>query len=29
VAWTGRLDVIASQLAEHFERGNELARAIP
>jgi AAA ATPase domain len=29
VAWTGRLDVIASQLAEHFERGNEPARAIP
>jgi DNA-binding winged helix-turn-helix (wHTH) protein len=29
VAWTGRLDVIASQLAEHFERGNELVRAIP
>ena len=28
-AWTGRLDVIASELAEHFERGNELARAIP
>jgi DNA-binding winged helix-turn-helix (wHTH) protein/predicted ATPase len=24
-----RLDVIASQLAEHFERGNELAQAIP
>jgi DNA-binding winged helix-turn-helix (wHTH) protein/predicted ATPase len=29
VAWTGRLDVIASQLAEHFERGNKLTRAIP
>jgi predicted ATPase len=29
VAWAGRLDAIASQLAEHFERGNELARAIP
>jgi predicted ATPase len=29
VAWTGRLDIIASELAEHFERGNELARAIP
>jgi predicted ATPase/DNA-binding winged helix-turn-helix (wHTH) protein len=28
-AWTGKLDVIASELAEHFERGNELARAIP
>jgi predicted ATPase/DNA-binding winged helix-turn-helix (wHTH) protein len=28
-AWTGRLDVIASELAEHFERGNEPARAIP
>lgn len=28
-AWTGRLDAIASELAEHFERGNELARAIP
>lgn len=29
VAWIGRLDVIASQLADHFECGNELARAIP
>jgi predicted ATPase/predicted heme/steroid binding protein len=29
VAWVGRLDAIASQLAEHFERGNDLARAIP
>ena len=28
-AWTGRLDAIASELAEHFERGNEPARAIP
>jgi predicted ATPase len=28
-AWTGKLDMIASELAEHFERGNELARAIP
>ena len=28
-AWTGRLDSIAAELAEHFERGNELARAIP
>jgi DNA-binding winged helix-turn-helix (wHTH) protein/predicted ATPase len=27
-AWTGKLDMIASELAEHFERGNELARAI-
>jgi adenylate cyclase len=27
-AWTGKLDVIASELAEHFERGNELGRAI-
>jgi predicted ATPase len=27
--WTGRLDAIAAELAEHFERGNELARAIP
>jgi DNA-binding winged helix-turn-helix (wHTH) protein/predicted ATPase len=29
VAWAGRLDAIASQLAEHFERGNEPVRAIP
>ena len=29
VAWTGRLNAIASELAEHFERGNELAHAIP
>src|ERR1700720_109987 len=28
-AWVGRLDTISSELAEHFERGNELARAIP
>jgi predicted ATPase len=28
-AWTGRLDAIASELAEHFDRGNEPARAIP
>jgi len=28
-AWAGRLDAIASELAEHFERGGELARAIP
>jgi DNA-binding winged helix-turn-helix (wHTH) protein/predicted ATPase len=28
-AWTGRLDTIAAELAEHFERGNELARSIP
>jgi DNA-binding winged helix-turn-helix (wHTH) protein/predicted ATPase len=28
-AWIGRLDAISSELAEHFERGNELARAIP
>lgn len=28
-AWAGRLDAIASELAEHFERGNELVRAIP
>ena len=28
-AWAGRLDAIAAELAEHFERGNELARAIP
>ena len=29
VAWASRLDAIAAELAEHFERGNELARAIP
>ena len=28
-AWAGRLDAIASELAEHFERGNEPARAVP
>jgi DNA-binding winged helix-turn-helix (wHTH) protein/tetratricopeptide (TPR) repeat protein len=28
-AWAGRLDTIASELAEHFERGNEVVRAIP
>jgi predicted ATPase len=28
-AWTGRLDAIASELAEHFDRGNEPVRAIP
>ena len=28
-AWAGRLDAIAAELAEHFERGNELVRAIP
>jgi DNA-binding winged helix-turn-helix (wHTH) protein/predicted ATPase len=28
-AWAGRLDAIASELAEHFERGNEPAHAIP
>ena len=28
-AWSGRLDAIAAEIAEHFERGNELARAIP
>ena len=28
-AWTGRLDAIAAELAEHFERGNEPACAIP
>jgi DNA-binding winged helix-turn-helix (wHTH) protein/predicted ATPase len=28
-AWSGRLDMIAAELAEHFERGHELARAIP
>ncbi|HUI95411.1 MAG TPA: AAA family ATPase [Xanthobacteraceae bacterium] len=28
-AWAGRLDVIAAELAEHFDRGNEPARAIP
>lgn len=28
-AWNDRLDAIASELAEHFERGNEQVRAIP
>jgi DNA-binding winged helix-turn-helix (wHTH) protein/predicted ATPase len=28
-AWAGRLDAVAVELAEHFERGNELVRAIP
>src|SRR5258705_4131084 len=28
-AWSGRLDAIAAELAEHFERGNEAVRAIP
>ena len=28
-AWAGQLDAIAAELAEHFERGNEFARAIP
>jgi DNA-binding winged helix-turn-helix (wHTH) protein/predicted ATPase len=28
-AWAGRLEVIAAEIAEHFERGNEPARAIP
>ena len=29
LAWNGRLDAIAAELAEHFERANEIARAIP
>jgi DNA-binding winged helix-turn-helix (wHTH) protein/predicted ATPase len=29
VAWNGRLDAVAAELAEHFERANEVARAIP
>jgi DNA-binding winged helix-turn-helix (wHTH) protein/predicted ATPase len=29
IAWASRLDAIASELAEHFERSHELARAIP
>jgi hypothetical protein len=29
LAWNDRLDVIAAELAEHFERANEVARAIP
>ena len=28
-AWANRLDAIAAELAEHFERGNEFVRAIP
>jgi predicted ATPase len=28
-AWAGKLDEVASELAEHFERANESARAIP
>src|SRR5262249_40913484 len=28
-AGVGQLETISSELAEHFERGNELARAIP
>ena len=28
-AWTGHLDTIASELAEHFERANDAASAIP
>lgn len=28
-AWAARPDAIAAEIAEHFERGNELARAIP
>jgi DNA-binding winged helix-turn-helix (wHTH) protein/predicted ATPase/type II secretory pathway predicted ATPase ExeA len=28
-AWNDRLDAIVAELAEHFERANELARAIP
>lgn len=28
-AWSGRLEIVASELAEHFERGNEVVRAIP
>jgi DNA-binding winged helix-turn-helix (wHTH) protein/predicted ATPase len=28
-AWTSQPDAIASELAEHFERGNEVARAVP
>lgn len=28
-AWAGRLDAVASELAEHFERANEPMRAIP
>ena len=28
-AWAGRLDAVAAELAEHFERANEFAWAIP
>jgi len=28
-AWAGRLDAVAAELAEHFDRGNEPVRAIP
>jgi DNA-binding winged helix-turn-helix (wHTH) protein/predicted ATPase len=28
-AWSGRLEAIAAELAEHFERGNDPVRAIP
>jgi DNA-binding winged helix-turn-helix (wHTH) protein/predicted ATPase len=28
-AWTGQLEAIAAELAEHFERAGELVRAIP
>lgn len=29
LAWCGRLDTVAAEIAEHFERGNEPGRAIP
>jgi DNA-binding winged helix-turn-helix (wHTH) protein/predicted ATPase len=29
LAWHGHLDAVAAELAEHFERANEVARAIP
>jgi DNA-binding winged helix-turn-helix (wHTH) protein/predicted ATPase len=28
-AWTGQLEAIAAELAEHFERAGDLARAVP
>jgi DNA-binding winged helix-turn-helix (wHTH) protein/predicted ATPase len=28
-AWTGQLETIAAELAEHFERAGDLARAVP
>jgi adenylate cyclase len=28
-AWASALEAVAAEIAEHFERGNELARAIP